>query len=807
VPDHTPALPAVVPTAPQAPLAAHENALPARYDAAGEPIAEGVDWRRYLGAIRRYRWLILVLMALGTAGGVLVTRIRAPRYVAQATIWIQQNETPRPNQIRGPVGNDQLMPAAGSVHLVKSYVVLDDVIRDRRMYLYARPEDRPALEALRVRDQFQPGLYRVVVNTNGQTYRLEGPEALVLEQGTVGDSIGRTFGIAWAPSAAELPAGRELAFRLAPLRDAAQGLANNLTVGMDPSGSFLRLSLTGEDPATTATIVNAIAQRYVAVTTELKRSKLTELARLLDDQLAAAKENLQARENALAAFRAHTITLTPDPSAAAAPAGAQNANDYFRLKVEGDQLRRDREAIGRALAGDSAGIEGLAFIGAVQKSADLTQALQELTTKRAELRALRYRYTDDHPSVRKVVADIALLQQRTIPTLARTLASELQARERSLTPEIAAGGRELQQAPQRAVDEARLRRDADLAAGVYISVQQRQSEARLGEASSVADVRLLDAAVAPRVAANRTDPKFLIMGMLVGLALGCVGAVVADRFDPRLRYADQVTREMGLRILGMLPHVKNRDAGPGDAQVAQLIEAMRSVRLNLMHAYGSGTPRLVTVTSPGVGDGKSFVSLNLAIACAQAGQRTLLIDGDARRGALHRPLKVSRTPGLTDLLGGRAPLEAVLQPTSNAFLQFIGAGKRLRESPELLGSPAMLELFARVRPNFDVIVVDSPPLGAGVDPCLLGTLTGSMVLVLRSGATHRDVTRTHLAMVSQLPIRLLGVVLNDVGAAGMYAYYGYYYLASYGAGEESAEEVGVGASSSVAVVREWEPKA
>jgi Mrp family chromosome partitioning ATPase len=116
----------------------------------------------------------------------------------------------------------------------------------------------------------------------------------------------------------------------------------------------------------------------------------------------------------------------------------------------------------------------------------------------------------------------------------------------------------------------------------------------------------------------------------------------------------------------------------------------------------------------------------------------------------------------------------------------------------------MLELLARARPNFDVIIVDSPPLGAGVDPCLLGTLTGSMVLVLRSGATHRDVTRTHLAMVSQLPIRLLGVVLNDVGAAGMYAYYGYYYLAGYGTGEESAEEVGAGASSSVAVVREWE---
>jgi capsular exopolysaccharide synthesis family protein len=757
--------------------------------------------------VRRYRWWILALTGLGAAGGVVATRFRPPRYQALATIWIQTNEAPRANAIRGPIGADQLLPAQGSIPLLKSYVVLDAVVRERRLYLRARPRDRTALESLTVREQFEPGRYRLRVDRTGRSYRLTEAQDVELEHGSVGDSIGRALGIVWAPPPAVLGPGADVSFGLTSLRDAAQALAGALTVAIDQSGNFLRVSLTGGDPVATAATVNAAAHRYIRVATELKRAKLTELARLLDDQLAAAKENLRQAENALAAYRVRTITLPSDVDpGAAVPAPT---SDYFRLKLEDEQLRRDRAAIARVLsqAGDSGGpIEALAYIGAVQKAADLTQTLQELTTKRADLRALRYRYTDDHPTVRRLAADIAVLERRTIPALAQTVLAELTARQQALRPEIAGGGRALQEIPQRAVEEARLRRDAEIAAGLYTSVQQRQSEAQLAEASSVADVRLLDAAVPPRAPMKAADPRFLIMGLLLGLGLGLVGAVVADRFDPRVRYADQVTKGMGLRILGMLPHVKDRDAGPDDEQVAQLIEAMRSVRLNLVHAYGSGTPLLVTVTSPGTGDGKSFVSMNLALACAQAGQRTLLIDGDARRGTLHRGLQASRTPGLTDFLGGRAPFDAVLQATRYPRLTFLSAGKRLRESPELIGSPAMVALFARVRPTFDVIVVDSPPLGAGVDPCMLGTLTGSMLLVLRSGATHRDVTRTHLAMVSQLPIRLLGVVLNDVGPAGMYAYYGYYYLAGYGA-EDEAEAENVVAGAGVAVVRQWEPGA
>jgi len=409
----------------------------------------------------------------------------------------------------------------------------------------------------------------------------------------------------------------------------------------------------------------------------------------------------------------------------------------------------------------------------VQRSPEVSQALRELTAKQAEVRALEARYTADHPAVQRVLGEIANLAHSTIPALAQSLSAELRARERVLAPQVADRERELRDIPQRAIEEARLRRAADLASSLFTSVQQRYDEARLAEASSIADVRILDAAVPPQEPLKDTASRLIVLGLVAGLGLGCLGAFLADRVDPRMRYPAQVTREMGLPILGVLPHVKDRAAGPDDEHVAHVIEAMRSIRLSLMHFYGVNGPVVVTVTSPGAGDGKSFVSANLALACAESGQATLLIDGDSRRGALHRALRRPRKLGLTDFLAGVASLESVTQTTGYPSLDFIGAGSRFQDSPELLGSPAMVDLLERVRGQYRVIMVDSPPLGSGVDPYTLGTLTGSLLLVLRTGTTNLALARTKLTVLDHLPIRLLGVVLNDVRPGGMYRYYSY----------------------------------
>ena len=763
--------------------------VPARVTAAPDPVAspfeQGVDWRRCWGAVRRHRWWILGCAVLGTAGGVVGARMRPPRYQAQATIWIQAGEPRGPD--RGPIGANRLLDASAWVDLLKSYVVLDDVVRDRQLYLGVVARDTRALTGFTVGDPVMPGRYRVVLDRSGSTFRLLGDDGVELQRGTVGDSIGQAVGFRWAPAAAVLPPGSEVTLIVSSVRDAAKRLGDELNVTIDPNGNFLRLSLSGTDGPTVAATLNAVAQRYVDAALKLKRAKLSELAALLAEQLQSARASLQRAESAYEAFRTRTITLPPDPgAAAAAAAGVQSPmSEFFGLRMAYDQMRRDQLAVAHVLtqAHDSAAsIDALAAIGAVQQSLDLKQALSELTTKRAELRALRYRYTEDHPAVRRLATDIDVLQRQAIPGLARALHADLGARAQTLATEISAGGRELQAIPQRSIEEGRLRRDVSIAENLYASVQQRYNEARLGEASTVADVQVLDAAVSPQEAAKNTASRLVAFGFVVGLSLGMVAAVVVDRLDPRVHHPDQVTEQMGLSIIGVLPHVRDRRAGPDDQQVAHAIEAMRSIRLSLTHAHGAAGPMLVTISSPGVGDGKSFVSANLALAFAEAGRRTLLIDGDVRRGSLHRAVRARRQPGLTDFLAGRAPFEATVQGTPYPDLQFIGAGTRFRDSPELLGSGAMSELLARLRASWSVILVDSPPLGSGVDPYTLGTLTSNMLLVLRTDATDLSLARTKLSVLDHLPIRLLGVVVNDVRPGGVYRYYSYF--AGYGTRDE-----------------------
>ncbi len=725
----------------------------------------------------RYRWWILGLVAVGALAGTAGARLFPPRYQVQATIWIQASET-RGGTSRGPIGANQLFESFAWVDLLKSYVVLDQVTRDQRLYLAPERGWASAFAGFTVDDTYRPGRYRIVVDRSGRTFRLLGAGGGELQSGNVGDSVGGALGMRWAPTASMLPQGSDVEFRLRALRDAAKGLGSSLSVTMDPSGNFLRVGLTEEDPTLATLTVNAVAERFVEVSAELKRAKLKTLGTLLDEQLRAARDNLRRAESALEQFRVRTATLAPDPGAGSASLGG-NASSLGTLlgpRLEQEQLRRDRYAIDQVLVQirDSGGSpDGLALIGAAQRSPDVSQALRDLSAKRAERRALDSRYTEDHPAVRRLTGEIAVLERTTIPALARSLRDDLTQRERVLAPQIAAGDEELRGIPQRVIDEARLRRDVDLATSLFTGVQQRYDEARLADASTVADVRILDAAVAPQEPLKNSTSRFIILGFVAGLGLGLVGAVMGDRLDPRMRYPEQVTRQMGLPILGVLPHVKDRAAGPDDQHVTHVIEAMRSVRLSLVHFYGGNGPVVFTVTSPGIGDGKSFLSANLALACAEAGQSTLLIDGDARRGGLHRALHRPRKPGLTDCLAGAAPLEGVTQTTMYQSLDFIGAGSRFRDSPELLGSTAMAELLERVRTQYQVVLVDSPPLGSGVDPYTLGTLTGNMLLVLRTGTTNLALARTKLTVLDHLPIRLLGVVLNDVRPGGMYRYYSY----------------------------------
>jgi capsular exopolysaccharide synthesis family protein len=716
---------------------------------------------------------------VGLVGGIAATRFLKPTYSANATVWVEQPT--RESGSQGPIRSEQLLGSDGWVDLFTSWSVLDEAVEQLRLYLRPKtPGDTLTFSGFGLQDQFRPGAYRVSRDESGQSFILATADGTVIDRASVGDSLGQPVGFAWAPPAEGLAVGRGAEFSVTTPRDAAVALSNQLRVESDRNQTFIRVELHGQIPSRVAAAVNSVVERYVEVATELKREKLTELMRILEDQLGRARSNLHSAELALENFRVQTITLPSDPSPVSP--GLEETRDpvfdnFFNMKIDAEQLKRDRSAIERVLA--SAGEQGIStdaleVIGAVQNSSALSGALTELTERRAQLRALRNKYTDEYAPVRRLASEIETLEGRSIPALARALVAELSTQESEMTDRIESASRELRQIPSRSIEEARLRREVTIAEGLFTDLQGRFEEARLAAASTLPDVRILDRAVIPDRPLRNRGPQVLLLGMLGGLGFGVLASLLLDRVDRRVRYPEQVTLEMGLPILGVVPYMKGSRNGLRAQDAAPVIEAIRGIRLNLVHAYGTAGPLLITITSPGTGDGKSFVASNLALAFADAGHRTLLIDGDVRRGALHRVVNTQRKPGLTDLLSGKASREDSVQSTEYQSLEFIGCGTRLSGAPELLGSPTMAQLVTSLRSKYGVIIIDSPPLGAGVDAFALGTVTGNAVIVLRTGATDRELAEAKLDVLDRLPIRVIGAVLNGVRESNVYRYYSYY---------------------------------
>ena len=737
------------------------------------------DAQRYLRSVRRHKWLVLSLTLFATAAGIeLSVYALPPNYAARATVWIQVPAHQARDE--GPIWSGHLPISSGWIDLIRTNIVLEEVARRERLYLVNISGDSAALTSFAIKERVRPGTYLLAVDTVGTGFTLTDDAGAVLDRGAVGDSIGAALGFAWVPPEGVLLAGHVVEFTVTTPAEAATRLRRELKVSSDMDGNFLRLELTGPDAAGVTGTVNAVASRFVAAAADLKRDNLTQLTGILGAQLEQAQARLRSAETALQRFRVTAVTEYAEGAAPVTPNMRYPQDPVFAglldLKVRRGDLLRDRAAIKRILAqGPESGlmVDALATLGSVERSTELSQALRDLTAKQAVLRALRVRYTAEAPAVRRVAAEAATLERQTIPQLATGLARELERRAAELGQRADSVARDLRRIPPLAVEETRLQRDVTQSAQTVANLQQHYEEARLAEASSIPDVRFVDPALEPQEPTENWAPVLVLFTLITGLGAGVGSAVALDHRDRRVHDPEDITRTMGLTILGVVPHLerKRRAKQPDDA--LPVLEAMRGICLNVLHSHGVG-PVIVTVTSPGRADGKSFVASNLAVAFADAGYRTLLVDGDVRCGRLHRTLKLPRRPGLTDLLQGRASKEQAVQLSAYGMLSFLGCGTRTHDGPALVSSAALPRVLAGLRSSYHAIIIDSSPLAAGADAFALGTGTGTLLLVLRTGVSDGGLALAKLEVMSRLPIRVLGAVLNDVRGGSLYRDYSYY---------------------------------
>lgn len=780
-------LPVEAPRDPTA-VAYGPNYLPAwaQQSALEEP---GISWTRYFSALKRYKWLILFVALAGTGIGYGVTQFMAPAYQTQGTVWISADVARQGMPEQGPIQGDPLVSPGAWADLIKSSAIMDNVVRKYSLYLWPKlARDSAVFAGFQPRPGLRPGNYVLTTDASNTHYTLTtGEGKIVVEKGATGDSVGRKAGFAWKPAANVLGPSRTIAFTVVSPRDISSGLISRVDVTLPQNSQFIKLTLAGTNPQRTAMILNGIMREFVNTAGELKRRNLTEESKALADQLDTASRALRSSEGSLESYRKNTITL-PSEAIMAAPATGMGAGggtggsdpaigNYFGQKAQYLTVQHDIAAL-QAIMRDPNNITPDAFIGipSAQSSLALQAALQDLSKREAALRAARETYTDEHKIVQDLRTSVQTMRTQTLPQVIQTLISELQTRGTDLNRQMASASTELQNIPPRTIELMRLQRDVVSRSSLYSMLQQRFAETQLAAAAATPDVSILDTAVAPVAPTKNTAPTILLLALVVSFGASIGLALLLDHTDPRLRYPEQVTRELGLSILGAVPTIKRSRAGdPDPEEAAQVIESFRTIRMAITNQYDASGSAMLTVSSPGAGDGKSLVCSNLALSFAEAGYRTVLVDGDTRRGQLHAMFGANRRPGLLDLLGGDAPFEAVLRSTTHERLTLIPCGTRRHRGPELLHSQAMSQFIAELRRRYDVVVVDSPPLGAGVDPFVLAAATQNMLVVLRTGATDRKMAESKLKLLDRLPVRMLGAVLNDIRAQGEYKYYSYLY--------------------------------
>jgi capsular exopolysaccharide synthesis family protein len=794
--------------APQQNDRALQQYVPAPSYGAPEP-ERAAPWGRMIDALWRYKWIIVGMVVLGGFAGLGLARLVTPSYDAFATIWVSA-ESSQNAQAGGPFRGRELMEASSYPELLRSFRILDRVSHKVPLFVQATtPTDPATFRTAEPTDRIRPGNYMLSIDKDGK-YRLElqddqrgrryafSAKPILVERGQLGDSIGRAVGLRWKPDTTIVRREQQLGFRLMGPRAASIMLRDRLVPNLPRESRLMRLTLSGTDPALTARTLNVLVHEFVTTASELKKQNLVDVTRTLREQLDYAATELSSAERALESFKIQTITLPTEGAPVAA--GLQETRDpvfsaFFEKKISHDNIKRDRESLARTMAAIQAGelsINALWSHPAVTEDArDLRAALTEYSNAESRLRTLQAVYTDEFQGVRQAQQTLAALRTSTIPREVASLLEQLRRREQDLQSEIGSASAELQQIPSRTIEELRLERNVDARVNLHTTLKNRYEEARLAEARAMPDLTILDTAVTPTFPSRNTAPKLLMLSVLGSLGAGVGLALLLGKLDRRFRYPEEASRDLGLAIVGAVPTVStSRRESVQLQQAAHLTEAFRSMRFSLASGLGgNGGPVMVTITSPSAGDGKSFVSANLALAFAESGARTVLVDGDVRRGSLHSIFNTESKPGLVDVLTGAATLDSVLRPTTHANLTLVPTGTRSRRSPEWLASAFLPATISALAQQYDVVIVDSAPLSAGADSFALAMSTQNLLMVLRAGKTDRKLADAKLQMLDRLPVRVVGTVINAVEDAGTYKYYGYDsydYYSSGDAGEDTS---------------------
>lgn len=578
-------------------------------------------------------------------------------------------------------------------------------------------------------------------------------------------------------------------------------LKKTLNVSVGKKDDIISVTFESPYPAEAAQLINSVVDSYITYNASRKKTSAGEVLKILQAQKEKAFGELTTKRQTLMDFQKTNPAITFETSrgnivlerlarlsealTTAELATVQAKSDYESMKdymEDPASLRQFIEA--RRSANMYGGYNSGGQVQQLQYQLDELNLQLEETLKNTKL-------TSDHPTVTNLQRKIDLIKKR-IETIDTDYAKAMLAvaeqdmkateeNEKQIRDYFEQQRTDALDLSEKHTQYAILQSDITRSENLCDILDDRIKEINVTEDTGALNISILEVAAPADKPSKPQKARILAMALVLGMMLGGGVSLVRDWMDHRLRSADEISAILGVPVLGTVPRITKAKAISDKGMLVHkkttspTAEAYRTIRTAVFFGVPDGKAQTMVITSPAPGDGKSTLASNLAIAMAQADQRTIILDADLRKSVQHAIFSKAVQPGITTILSGQASLTDCVQATGVPNLDILPAGPEVANPSEMLNSNAFKALMAQLTQKYDRIIIDSPPVMPVTDSRILAAFCDVTLLVLRAEKSTRKGSQQARDGLLSVGANLLGAVVNDVAKGkGRYGYYSGY---------------------------------
>ncbi|MGA6988219.1 MAG: polysaccharide biosynthesis tyrosine autokinase [Terriglobales bacterium] len=575
-----------------------------------------------------------------------------------------------------------------------------------------------------------------------------------------------------------------------------------LRVSLIPNTRIMEIHFTSTDPQLAASTVNTLAATYVEQNYQTKFESTMVASDWLAKQLVGLQMKVETSQEKLVRYQKEHEILGTDEKTNIITEKLDELNKEMTV-AESDRMQK--EAVYRQTQSNDP-VAIAAAIVSDPASVLLDKLREQQASLRIQIADLSIQFGPSYPKVAQLNNQLKEIDRqfqtetdKAVDHLKGQYLAALQ-REEMLRGAFDKQKQEANKLNESAIEYSILKRDLDSNRTLYEGLLEKMKEAEVTAGLRSNNFRIIDAARVPTSPSEPNIPRNLSFALVLGIISGLGLAFLLENMDNTVRTPEQAQAISGLASLGMIPlGSKSGNNGPHGKRLAltaaskevvetvtlvrpqsQMAESYRALRTSLLLSNLGAPPKVIMVTSARPQEGKTTTSINTAIVLAQKGVRVLLMDADLRRPSVHKTLGMGPRSGLSNVLTGSATVQQTIttsQILSNLFI--MPAGTPPPNPAELLASSNMRDLLLELRPQFDHIVIDTPPTLSVTDAVVLSPRADATLLVIRSGQTTKQALRRARDILMQVNAHVAGVLLNAVDLTSPDYYYYYEYQGKY----------------------------